>query len=298
MTNKILITGGAGFIGSYLINKLKNKKNIIVVDKVKNKKTFLKFKKLNIKYVIGNLLDKNFSKKIYNNTNIIYHLAGTVKVPNTDFNLDIQKETKIYNEATRIMQNLINYTSNKAKVIFPSTHLIFENCKKDNQTFYETSSPLTNLAYSRSKLKCEQMIIESGIKFNILRLGSVYGFAENEKRMFNLPNLFPLRAKKKLDLKLFSNGVQIKSIISVKDVVDAMLFLSKKEYNNEIYHLVSEHMTVRKIAETCKIINPKIKLVCTKDQIPYVGYYVNCDKISKKGFKFGYLYEDFVKEFL
>ena len=46
--------------------------------------------------------------------------------------------------------------------------------------------------------------------------------------MFNLPNLFPLRAKKNLDLKLFSKGVQIKSIISVKDVANAMIHMSKK----------------------------------------------------------------------
>jgi len=298
MTNKILITGGAGFIGSYLINKIKNKKKILVVDKVKNKKTLIKFKKLNIKYIYGNLLNINFCKKIYKNVDIIYHLAGDVKVPNTDFNLDKKKEIKIFNEATKIMQNLISFTNKNTKIILPSTHLIFENCKKNNQIFYETSLPLTNLAYSRSKLKCEQMIKESGLKFNILRLGSVYGLAENKKRMFNLPNLFPLRAKKKFDLKLFSDGIQIKSIISVKDVVRAMVFLSKNKYNNEIYHLVSEHFTVREIAEICKSINPKLKLNSTKDKIPYVGYHMNCDKILKKGFKFKYLYKNFMKEFL
>ena len=48
MKNKILITGGAGFIGSYLIKKIKNKSNLIIVDKKKNKKLINKFKKLGI----------------------------------------------------------------------------------------------------------------------------------------------------------------------------------------------------------------------------------------------------------
>ena len=48
-----------------------------------------------------------------------------------------------------------------------------------------------------------------------------------KSRMFNLPNLFA-KSKNELDLKLFSKGVQIKSIISSKDVARAMVFLSKK----------------------------------------------------------------------
>jgi len=53
MKNKILITGGAGFIGNELIKLIKNKRDIIVVDKKKNKKKISKFKKLNIKYIQG-----------------------------------------------------------------------------------------------------------------------------------------------------------------------------------------------------------------------------------------------------
>ena len=119
MKNNILITGGAGFISSYLIKKIKIKKNLILVDKKKNKKLIKKFKKLNIKYIHGNLEDKKFSKKIYKNVKLIYHLAGTVKVPSTDVNLNINKERKIYREALKIFNNLVNFTNNKAKVIFP-----------------------------------------------------------------------------------------------------------------------------------------------------------------------------------
>ena len=119
-----------------------------------------------------------------------------------------------------------------------------------------------------------------------------------KKRMFNLPNLFVLRAKNNQNLKLFSGGVQIKSIVSSKDVARAMIFLSKTKYKKEIYHLVSEHLTVKEIGENCKKYNKNIKLIPTKDKIPYLGYFINCRKILKTGFKFEINYKNFVKEYL
>ena len=298
MKNKILITGGAGFIGNELIKLIKNKRDIIVVDKKKNKKIISKFKKLNIEYIQGDLTNKQLSKKIYKNVNLIYHLAGIVKVPNTDVNLNKKKEKKIYSEAIDIMENLINFSKKKVRVIFPSTHLVFENCKKNKSRFNEKSMPMPNLAYSRSKFDCENLLKQNKIDHVILRLGSVYGDTSDKKRMFNLPNLFALRAKNGLDLKLFSGGIQIKSIVSVKDVARVMFFFKKKQYSKQIYNFVSQHYTVKKIGQICNKYNNKINLFLTRHKIPYEGYFMNCSKIKKTGFKFKYNYEIFAKEFI
>tara|TARA_Y100000590_G_C15653686_1_gene989782 strand:- start:1185 stop:1343 length:159 start_codon:yes stop_codon:yes gene_type:complete len=48
----------------------------------------------------------------------------------------------------------------------------------------------------------------------------------------------------------------------------------------------------------CKNFNQKINLILTKDKIPYEGYYMNCAKIKKTGFKFNNKYKDFVRKFL
>ena len=48
-----------------------------------------------------------------------------MKVPNTDINLDLNKEKKIFNEAVKIIENLIKFNNKKTVIVFPSTHLIF-----------------------------------------------------------------------------------------------------------------------------------------------------------------------------
>ncbi len=297
MKNRILITGGAGFIGNELLNLIKNKKNLIVVDIKRNKKTIKKFQKLKIKYICGNLNNKKFAKKIFKNVDLIYHLAGITKVPNTDVNLNKRKEKIIYNNSVNIMDNLVQHISKGTRVVFPSTHLVYENCKQNKKIFKENSKALPKLAYSRGKLECEMILKKNNINYAILRLGSVYGFAE-KKRMFNLPNLFVLRSKNNQNLSLHSGGVQIKSIVSVKDVARAMVFISKKKYKKELYHFVSEHISVKEIGKYCSKFNKNIKLINTKDKIPYLGYIMDCSKILKTGFVFKNFYKDFVKEYL
>ena len=294
---KILITGGAGFIGNEIIKLIKNKKIITIVDKKKDKLTLSKFKKLGIKYISGNLIDKNFSKKIYKKASIIFHLAGETKVPSTDINLDLKKEKKIYFEATTKMQNLIKYSSKNSKIIFPSTHLVFENYKKNRIILNENSKPKPNLAYSTSKLKCEQLLVKNKRNYIILRLGSVYG-PTLKKRMFNLPNLFAIRAKNNLNLKLFSKGIQIKCIVSVKDVARAMIYFSKYYKKKVIFNLVSEHFTVREIAKICKKYNNEVKLISTYDKIPYKGFYISSKKIKQTNFHYKYNYNQFAKEYI
>ena len=99
------------------------------------------------------------------------------------------------------MNNLVNNISKSTKVVFPSTHLVFEDCKKNKTIFTEKSAGLyLSWHYSRGKLECEKILENKQINYRILRLGSVYGFAE-KKRMFNLPNLFALRAKNNSELK-------------------------------------------------------------------------------------------------
>ena len=87
--------------------------------------------------------------------------------------------------------------SDKAKIIFPSTHVIFEGLKSTKLNITENEQPSTFLAYSSSKVNNEQQIIKSGKNYIILRLGSVYGFSgDSTINKYNAQSFFKNRFSK------------------------------------------------------------------------------------------------------
>jgi len=151
--------------------------------------------------------------------------------------------------------------------------------------------------YAKSKNQNEVDIKKSHENHVILRLGSVYGYSLDTMRINIMPNLFSKIASQDGVIKLFSGGKQLKSLISIMDVVRCMKFVEDNtEIKNETFHLVNEQTTVKKVAELCKKINPKIKLIITKDATPNLGYTLSNKKLLKTGFKFLYNLENSVKE--
>ena len=278
--NNILITGGLGYIGSEIIKISNFKKNkITILDKKKPTQDQKKiFKSKRIKFIRYDLCKLNTLPKYISKFDTIIHLAAVTKVPKLKQEASKKIDKKIMEVGIKGTLNLILKMNKFSHLIFPSTHLVFEKTKK-KQKFNEKSSPMPFLAYSKSKFKGEKIIKQKLENFTILRLGSVYGYTKNEHRMFNMPNLFPKLAKKKLPLKLFSNGSQLKSIISHYDVARFMLFSINLKKKNQIYNVVSQNLTVLKIAMICKDFIPNLKIMLTNDPIPNPGYSMCSNKM-------------------
>ena len=88
-----------------------------------------------------------------------------------------------------------------------------------------------------------------------------------------MPNLFSKISSQNGKINLFGGGVQIKSLVSVIDVVRCLKFMGERnDIENEIFHLTNEKMTVNQIAQICKKINPLTTIKKTNDEIPNRGY--------------------------
>ena len=115
-------------------------------------------------------------------------------------------------------------------------------------------------------------------------------------RVSIMPNLFSKIASQNGDIKLYSGGRQLKSLVPLLDVVRCFKFMEESNIKNETFHLSNESLTVKDVALICKKINPKVNIIETKDEIPNPGYSISNKKLLSTGFKFLYGLEESVKE--
>ena len=261
---KIVITGGLGYIGMELskIYSGKSRTNeIIVLDKEFYSSRVSQLSRWGIKYEQCDILDIENLKKHIVDADIIFHLAGITNVPTTLEQEKLSKNSMIRKTGVVGTRNIINYSKDNVKIIFPSTHVIFEGIQSVKRNITEKQKPKPILEYSKGKYQSELDLINSEKDFVILRLGSLYGRSFDSTRLNIMPNLFAKMSATGKTLKLFSKGKQLKSLVSVVDVARAMEFVEvNKNCSREIYNLVNENLTVADVAKICKKHNKKTNI--------------------------------------
>ena len=302
MKKKIIITGGLGYIGTELCRLYSGvswNHNITVIDNRFISERVNQLRNWNIEFIHGDILDKDLVKKYFKNADVVHHLAGITSVPRTKSESSREQDDKIRLVAQEGTQNILNTITNECKLIFPSTHVVYEgisNVKKDIKED-ETTQPV--LSYSLSKAANEKQLKESGKNYVILRLGSVYGYSNDTMRIDIMPNLFSKIASQNGTLKLFAAGRQIKSLVPLIDVARCFKFMEENDQIKfDLFNITKDTLSVKEVAEICKKYNPKIQLRETNDEIPNLGFSLSNKKILKTGFKFLYNIDQNIKEMI
>ena len=299
---KIIITGGLGYIGMELSKIYSGKSkyyDITVIDNVFFSERVSQLKRWGIKFVQVDITQKNKIKEVLNAADIIYHLAGITDVGTTIEDKNISRDKEVRNVGVEGTKNIINFSPEYSKIVFPSTHVIYEGLKEVKKNIPETLEPKPVLEYSKGKHQSEKDLINSGKNFIILRLGSVYGKSYDSTRLNIMPNLFSKITSSNGEIKLFSNGDQIKSLVSVFDVARCFEFVGENnQINKEIYNCVNENMTVKKVGEICKKINKNLTLISTSDPVPNKGYSLSNKKLLNEGFEFQFSIEESIKSMI
>ncbi len=276
MKKKILITGGSGFIGFNLLNKLKKYNFQIYILSSKSSRRLKLIK--NINYIICDIRDKKKLKKLFSNRfEIIINLAG-----NIDHSNNIETLKTHYNGC----KNLIDLVDKKKIELFLQIGSSLEygkskSAQKENLRNYPYS------IYGKSKLLATKYLLKKGKekKFShiVLRLYQVYG--PNQK----FDRLIPYAIKCCLKNKKFncSEGKQIRDFLYVDDLTDLIVKILKKEkIKSGIYNVGSgKPIKIRKVIE---LINKKIKLghplfgkiKMRSDEV--LSLYPNISKIKKE----------------
>ena len=302
MKKKIIITGGLGYIGTELCKIYSGVSwhhKIIIIDNRFISERVNQIRNWNMEFIQGDILDKELVRKYCEDADVVHHLAGITKVPRTKSEASLSQDEKIKEVGVKGTQNILDVISDKCKIIFPSTHVVYEgiNQVKTNIKEDEVTKPV--LSYSSSKAINENQLKNSRKNYVILRLGSVYGYSTDSTRIDIMPNLFSKIASQNGTLKLFAGGRQIKSLVPLIDVARCFKFMEEKnEIKSEIFNLTKDTLTVKEVAEVCKQHNPKIKLKETNDEVPNLGFSLSNKKLLNTGFEFLYNLNQNIKEMI
>ncbi len=302
MKKKIIITGGLGYIGTELCKIYSGYSwhhDIIVIDNRFISERVNQLRNWNIEFIQGDILDKELVNKYFRDANVVHHLAGITDVPRTKSESSDEKNERIKLVAEEGTQNILNVISDECKIIFPSTHVVYEGINQVKKDISEEEETKPILSYSSSKDINEKQLKKSGKNFIILRLGSVYGYSTDTARIDIMPNLFSKISSLNGTLKLFAGGRQIKSLVPLIDVARCFKFMEEKDdIKSQVFNLTKDTLTVKEVAEICKKHNPKIMLRETNDEVPNLGFSLSNKKLLKTGFKFLYGLNESIKEMI
>lgn len=290
MKDKILITGGAGYIGSELTHLLlKSNKKIIILDNFlyKNEKIFSK-KYKDLKIIKGDITNTKDVKKAMKDVSKVIHLAGLVGDPACSLDPKLTKKINIDGTQILIEQAIKNKVSN---FIFASSCSVYGITKK---TATERTKPNPISLYSETKIISEKSLLsinKKDLKITILRFSTIFG-ASKRPRYDLAANIFTADAFYKKTIKI-QGGSQWRPFIHVKDVakaIELVLNSSDRKIAGEIFNVGDDEMviTISNLAKKVKksIKSKNIKIVKTSTKTDSRNYRVSFRKINKiLGFK-------------
>ena len=147
MRKKIVITGGLGYIGTELCKLYSGVSwhhKITVIDNRFISERVNQIRNWNMEFIQGDILDKDIIQKHFKDADVVHHLAGVTAVPRTKSESSEAIDKKIKEVGEIGTQNILDVISDKCKIIFPSTHVVYEgiNEVKKDISENETTKPV------------------------------------------------------------------------------------------------------------------------------------------------------------
>ena len=294
----ILITGGAGYIGSKLATKLIDLRyRVTVVDMLKFSGKSLNhlFSNKNFQFIKGDVRNKKLMGKLIKKNEFIIPLAALVGAP-----LCEKKKKEAVSVNLISIKYLMSAIYKKNKIIYLTTNSGYGVGEKNK--YCDENSPLNPISlYGRTKVQAEKIIMQSKNAIGF-RLATVFGHSYR-MRTDLLVNNFVYKAIKDKKLTIYEPHFR-RNYIHINDVVDGIIY-SIKNFNklkSNVYNLglssanLTKYMLAQKIKKNLKFL--KIRIVKNRKDPDQRDYFVSNKKIEKKGFKAKISIEEGIQELI
>ena len=301
----ILVTGGAGFIGSHLVDRLLSEGNFVVaydnlsLGRLENLEEASK--NTNFKFVEGDILDREKFWNVFktNNFDIVFHMAANSDIAKSHANPDVDFDNTF---RTTYETLLAMKEFGIKKLVFASTSAIYGDAGKSVD---ETFGPLFPAShYGASKLASEGFIASFCENYEIQAWITRFPNVVGERSTHGVIRDFIKKLKKTPErLEVLGNGMQYKPYVYVKDLVDAILFVWKNT-NEKINYFnigVETRTRVKEIAQmVIEEMGLNAKIEYTGGDRGWVGdvpeFSYNLDKIHGLGWKASYSSNEAVRK--
>lgn len=273
---KILVTGGAGFIGSHIVDEyLKKGHKVVIIDNLstgfkKNINKQAKFYKIDI-------TDLSTIRKVFKieKPDIVNHHAAIAAVISS-----IKDPTLSYKVNILGTVNLLiaGGESGIKKFIFPSSCSIYGNQKKLPLAEVAEKNPVS--PYALSKLIGEQLIDFYaniyGFNYVIFRYANVYGPRQNPKGEAGVVAIFSELMRNNKQPTIFGNGKKTRDYVYIKDVVNANILSLNEKLNNLIINIgtgekISDEFVFMTLAEQIRFKNNSIYMPDRPGEVRHIS---------------------------
>ena len=276
----ILVTGGAGYVGSMLVSELLRKKyNVTIIDLMIYGKNYFK-KNKHLKLIRGDIRNKKLLEKITKNQDVVIHLACISNDPSFELNPSLGKSINLdaFEPLVKISKK------NKVKrFIYASSSSVYGIKKVKNVIEKMELNPLTD--YSKYKARCEKILNKYGsdnFVVTTIRPATVCGYGLRQ-RFDVVVNILSNLAFHNREITVFG-GNQLRPNIHMKDMVNVYLKLikaPKEKINYEIFNVGGKNQTVMQLARDVKRIMGRDVKIIKVESSDKRSYHISSEKILK-----------------
>ena len=283
---KVLITGGAGFIGSHIVEHFQDRAEVRVLDNLCSG-----FKRnlsgLRCKFIRGSILDRHLVRQAVKGVDCIFHLAAMISVPES-----MQKPVECAETNTLGTLILLEEASRAkaGKFVLSSSAAIYG----DNPVVpkIETMLPEPKSPYAISKLDgefyCRMFAAEGRLRTACLRYFNVFGPRQNPRSQYAAAvPIFIDRALKNEPITIFGDGEQTRDFIYVQDVVAANVFFATQSPALGVFNVAcGQRLTINELAASiCRLTGSRSKIKHAAERPGDVKHSLAAiEKLHKAGF--------------
>jgi len=253
----VLITGGAGFIGSHVVDRLRARGvNVVVYDLAGVRR---KVERSDVDFIPGSILDVEALRVAMNRVDVVYHLAAVADVKDVF-------EDPCYAEAINVRGTInVLEAARRAKVrrvIYGSTTWVYSEApgeEVDESTPLRAPSHLYTATKLTAEYYCQSYTNLYGLETTILRYGIPYGPRARDGAVVPI---FVKRALQGEPLTIAGDGSQYRKFVYVEDLAEGNVLALKPIAAKKTYNLDGqERVTILQIAETIRKILGDVKIV-------------------------------------